>query len=838
MADATQRFGDAKRSYPMVQTSSSQATTTAKSSIWFHLALTAGFALLVYRSALIPSQILLTSDDNIGAMAMRKALLPGGLFRAWDDSVLSGQPSLLNLSWTNLVLWLLPVRVFQNIIHALDLMIASLCLGLFLRERGVRWVAAAVGALTAFWLGSTFFLTYAGHIGKFGVVMFAAVAVWCIECAARRRSWAWAVLGGGALGAMFLEQADVALFFAMVLGPYAIFATWRESGFQIKEHLRVVLPVAAFALIIGFRAIWLARAFFSLDASAEAPPENRQQVWSYCTQWSWPPSETLEWVAPGYFGWSSGDPSGPYWGRLGRSDDWEKTRQGFPNFKLETHYLGAIPLVLVALALYLAFLLRAVARPDVVFWTLAAALTFMLGLGKFTPLYRLFFELPGMSSIRAPVKFMQVTQFALGVLAALGLEGLLRVVTAPDKSRLPAARFAWFERTAGVLGGLMLLGAAGLANSSSAAIQAMAHQGWGQAATIMVDNRISGLVHGGLMLLGAGLGVALLVRIRKADLAERLAWLLVAVVAADQLALSGRYVKTVGAEGYAAANPATNFLKKEIGQQRVFLTTQGNFYGQWLTVLFPYHSIPTYNVAQIRMPADYQQFLDAMGQDLPRLWQYFAVGMVMGPSGIWPELQNKEPFRGRFELAYAYNVAPRGAGVDVIPAAANRPGQHVVVRHLAPAARFALLGRWEGLTTPALLQRLRNPATIPLQQAFVAPDVAARLPASGTNGPVGSVQVESYQPGHMVLKVSADQPTILRAADKFSPFWRARVDGVPVDVFRCDHVFTGCALTAGSHTVELEHRPPLHTLWLQLGGMAACAGAALFLFLRRRMVVA
>lgn len=774
----------------------------------------------------MPGQILFTTDDNVGAIATRASMLPEGFWRTWYHPILAGQPMLLSFNWTNLLLMLLPVKLFHNLIHAIDLFIASWALALFFRERGVRCSAAAVGSLTAFWLGSTFFLTYAGHIGKFGVVMFAAVCLWCIEVAAKRKSMAWAMMAGGAMGFMLHEQADVALFFALVLGPYALFAVWRESGPDVKALARVVLPVVVLALVVGFRAIWMARAFFSLDASMEAPPEDRQQVWSYCTQWSWPPEETLEWIAPGYYGWRSGEPTGPYWGRLGRSDGWEQTRQGFPNFKLETLYLGAFPVVLACLSLYLAFGVRRWDRPDVVFWSLAALITFVLGLGKFTPVYRLFFELPGMSSIRGPVKFMQVTQFALGILAAFGLEGLLRLALAPDKERLPAARFALFQRSVWIAGGLLLLWGMAQAVSGPAVLQKIAAAGWGQFAVVIAENRVRALVHGGLMLLGAGGLVMVLLRVRQVVLIQRLAWVAAAVMAVDQLAVSHRYVQAVKAEGFIVDNPATAYLKQELGPQRAFLASQGSFYNQWLTVLFPYHGISTYNVAQIRMPKDYEQFLNALGQDLNRLWSFFAVGQVLGPAGIWPELQNNPPFKGSFELGFAFNVAPRGAGVDVITATASRPGQHVIVRHTGPADRYAVVGHWEAAEGEAALQRLRDPAFQPLQQVVVPGEVAARLPAPGAPGRAGGVQVEELASGYARLKVTADRPAILRASDSFSPFWRASINGQPADTFRCDYVFTGLLLPAGLHTIELEHRPPMGTFWLQLAGLAACGLAA------------
>lgn len=830
MADATACFKEVNNIMGAVtRHKEKKAAMESRWPGWPLVALVVLFALLVYRDALLPSAILHTSDDNIGAMATRKALLPEGFLRAWYPPGMAGQPALLNISWTNLVLWLLPVRLFQNWIHALDLIVASLALGCFLRERGTHAAAAAVAALTAFWLGSTFFLTYAGHIGKFGVVMFAALALWCVESAARRRSLAWALLGGGAMGCMFLEQADVGLFFALVLGPYAVFAVWRESGFAFREHLRVVLPVAVLALVVGFHAIWMARTFFALDASVEAPPEDRQQVWSYCTQWSWPPEETLEWIAPGYFGWRSGEPTGPYWGRLGRSDGWAETRQGFPNFKLENLYLGAFPVALALLAIVLALGAQKMARPDVVFWLVAVALTFVLGLGKFTPLYRLFFELPGMSSIRAPIKFLQVTQFALAILAALGLDGLLRCMRSSLREGLAPIRLTGFQRGIWLAGGLLLLLALGQAASSSEQVQKIASAGWGQAAVIIAENKVSALLHGGFLVLGVAGWLTLVRRARSEETLTRLAWLVVVVVAVDQLLISHRYVQTVKADGYITNNAVTDYLKRELGSQRVFLVSQGGFYNHWLSVLFPYHDVTPYNVTQIRMSKDYEQFMEVMGQDLVRLWPFFAVGQIMGPSGLWPELQRNEATRGHYELGLAYNVAPRGDGVDVISATPSRPGQHVIVRNRGAADRFALVGAWESLEGNAALQRLRDPAFRPLEQVVVPSATGTSLPASSAPGRAGTVRIDEYQPGYARLTVSADRPGILRASDSYSPHWRARLNGEPSATFRCDYIFTGVAVPAGLHTLELEHRPPLTTLWLQLAGFAVCAGALLAL---------
>lgn len=778
---------------------------------WVLLALAFGMALLVYREALLPGRILATSDDNIGAMALRARWLPGGFWRAWDDSVLAGQPAFLTLNWTNLLLWLLPLRLFQNAIHGIDLALASVAMGLFFRARGIRLAPAILGALTTCWLGSTFFLTYAGHIGKFGTVLFAAIALWCIEEMARRRSAAWGILAGAACGAMFLEQADVAVFFALALGPYALFAVAREQARQPAAWLRTLVPMGAVALLVAVRALWMAASFFAFE-TADRPAETREQVWDYCTQWSWPPEETIEWIAPGYFGWRSGEPAGPYWGRLGRSTGWESTGQGFPNFKLETLYIGVIPIALALAGVVLGLRQRDRMRGDILFWSVAAVSTFVLGCGKFTPLYRLFFELTGVSSIRGPVKFMQVTQLALGVLAAYGFNHLL--TGRADAALRAAQRYALYWAAP------LLLWALWLSATADAATQSFSAAGWGTIAAVIVENRMWSVGHAGFLLLL----LALLLWLMRARPAPVWSWALLAVVAVDQWVVSRHYVKTVPAQGYIETNPVVDYLKPRMGAQRLFLFSQGSFYNQWLSVLLPYHGISTYNVAQMRMPEDYREFLAAMGNKVDQLWRHFAVGYVMGPAAVWPQLENDPRTHGQFRLEYAFNVFPNAGGVAVVPGTEQQRGQHILARYLAAAPRYALVAGWEPADPSGTLARLASPQHVPLERVLVPP--AAQLPASEGKGLSGSVDVLAYEAGRVTLRVATDVPAILRAGEKFTPYWRARVDHQPVPVFRCDHIFTGLLVGPGLHTVELEHRPPRLTLGLQAVGLLAALGAA------------
>lgn len=379
--------------------------------------------------------VLLTTDDNIGELYQRKAIMPGAFWGAWMDMPLLGSRSLLPLNWTNGLMFLLPVKTFTNWLHAVDLSIGAFFLALFLRENRLKLTACLMGGLVAYWLGTNFTLTYAGHIGKFGILMWAAVFLYCTARFINTQNRRWNLLAGGCIGMMFLEQVDVAILFSMCLGLYML-VSYRLALASWGRAAAAAVWVIGLAVLMSIHP--LKEAYVTIlnppgveDAEAEKTP---QEQWNFITQWSWPPEESMAFIAPGYTGWRSGEPEGPYWGRMGRTPGWEQHRQGFRNFKLENTYLGIFPMALAVWAAVRAFKRRKddPASNEVLIWTGLAILTLWLSFGKFTPLYRLFYSLPFLGSIRNPNKFIQIFQLAVGVLAAYGWHAV--VSGCPDET--------------------------------------------------------------------------------------------------------------------------------------------------------------------------------------------------------------------------------------------------------------------------------------------------------------------------------------------------------------------------------------------------------------------
>lgn len=758
--------------------------------------------------------ILFTTDDNIGHIAGYKSMLPDGLTSGmWQDSPLLGMPATASpLNWSNFWLSILSSRSFTNSFHLLSLLAGSVALGAFLFRKKLSTAAVLLGVLTVFWLGSNLTLVYAGHIRKFSILFLFCANLLCLDLLFEKKRWSWAVISGFLLGLMFLEQQDVALFFGIFLGAYAVFL-WSESGEKLRGVFRL-LPVPVIALLIA--AGTLSSSFKqNISDAAGSSANNSPEQWDYCTQWSFPPDEMIAFIAPGYTGWRSGEPDGPYWGRMGRSAGWEQTRQGFMNFKLEDTYLGVIPAVFAIFALLACR--RDPNRRTIWFWGGAALAALLLSFGKYTPLYRLFWQLPVIHDIRNPNKFLQVFQAGLGILTAFGADLFFKKAAA---EKTPAVSRLFWGLT-GVFGLLVLF-----AVSRDGDAGGLLSAGWPQQAVqVIVKNKAAALWR------AAGLTavLAFVVSVYKFRTLEKLrpfkkslAALLVLAVAADAKMLSIHYVKTLP-ESYIAANRVTSYLKNSIGDQRVVMATQEGFYNLWLTFLFPYHQIPAFNFTQMpRMADDYKIFLEAVGGNPLRMWQLSAAGFLLGPSAIERQLPS-----GSFQRVLSFNLNPAPDGNFTVQE--SSAGQHAVFRMLSPSPRYALIGGCEKLDDKAALAKLASRDWKPFDKIILPLGNSVSDP--GGHGFCGTVEIIESRPGRVCLKVNAETPGFLRAADKYDPDWKAYVDGAPAEMLRADFIFQAVYIPAGSHQVELRYRPENRFLPAQFAGMAVVAIAAIGLIL-------
>jgi hypothetical protein len=817
----------------------------------FFLVLFAVVAAIVFHALWSPGAVLMSSDDNVGLLRNNQRMLEASAVHPWAGEALWGMPTMSMVRPGYFLLKALPATVFMNGFHGFCLALAAWWLALYLRDKGLRPAACAFGGLVAFWVGTNLTLTYAGHVGKYGTLVFLALATFALGRWGKTGRMAWSVVAGAATGAMFLEQADVALFCALLLVPVGLFEAFRATGGKIAALAKQSWGAALAAVLLAGGASLAAKGS-GVTESTDA--QTSAERWAYITQWSQPPDESLDFIAPGWTGWRSGDEQGPYWGKMGRSEGWEQTRQGFMNFKLENVYVGAIPLLFAVLGLAAAFRRRRddETAPTVFLWGGLCVLALLLAFGKYFPLYRPLSLLPGFGSIRNPNKFIHFFQMAWGVLAAFGLEAALRM------EGRALRKWRW---GAGLAAGLFLLSALALWADLGTGAERLAAQGWGALGHAIQWNKAFAVTYAGLALL-AGMGILWMLSagffhaVEKsfpqrgkngADFPQRGkivstawktwgAWIPALVVLFDAaVILAPHYIQTMP-PGYVAENDLVRYLKRETGPNRTAMATQDGFYNLWLTYLFPYHGIPSVNVTQLpRPPADYTAFWGAV-KDPVRMWQLTAVSHVLAHGPVAAQLLANPAWAAQLEPAWAYQPVDDGqggVGTRSVPLNAGAPEVVLKMKKIPP--RVAAISAWRTVSDEEALRTLADPAFVPFSSVLLAPGSEVTDPPPGDSGPRPEVNITRLIPGRYEFTVANRGPVVVRVAEKYDPNWKATVDGQSAPVLRCDYMFQGIALKeAKTHTVALEYAPSSFPILLQWIGILAGVGAALSLVLPRR----
>ena len=828
-----------------------------KSNRWQGIVLLALFgvvALLVFHALWKPGTVLLSSDDNVGLLRNSQRMLENSVVHPWIGEALWGMPAMSMVRPGYFLLKAFSAETFMNAYHGLCLALAAWLLALYLKDRGLRVAACVFGGLVAFWVGTNLTLTYAGHVGKYGLMPFLALAVFALGRWGGTRKPAWGVVAGAAAGAMFLEQADVALFCALLLAPLGLFEAARAAGgWKPAALAKQAWGAALAAALLAGGASLAAKGSGVTEATDTQTPEER---WAYVTQWSQPPGESLDFIAPGWTGWRSGDEKGPYWGQMGRSEGYEQTRQGFMNFKLENVYVGAVPLLFAVLGLAAAFRRR---REDpetaaaVFVWGGLCLVALLLAFGKFFVLYKPLSLLPGFGSIRNPNKFIHFFQLAWGVLAAFGLDAALKLE--------PRAARKWIWG-AGISAAVCLLSGLALWTDLAAGAARLAAAGWGPAGRAIQWNKAFAVTYaGGAFLLGAGI-LWLLVRAKNTENGRDgarpsrkpgtggttsvssdgwrrvawAAWLPALVVVFDAaVILAPHYVQTMPA-GYVADNELVRYLKREVGPNRTAMATKDGFYSFWLTYLFPYHGVPTIEVTQLpRPPADYAAFWSAV-RDPVRMWKLAAVSHVLAHGPVAKQLLANPEWARHLELAWAYQPFDDGnGGVGARSVKPSLEAPEVVLKFKQRPPRVAAVGSWRVAADAEALEMLAAPHFIPYESVLLAPGSEVCAPPAGDPGPPPEIEIKKIVPGRYEFAVKSHGPVVVRVAEKYDPNWQAAVNGESKPVLRVDYMFQGIALEeARTHEIVLRYAPSSLPLWMQGVGILAGLGAAVWLLVSRR----
>ncbi len=739
-------------------------------------------AALTFRCVLEPNQVFSASDLNIGRLAAIERGLPSSFSGSYSAGPVMGGSAIASMRVFNLLLWLMPLELFANTFYGLVLLVGSIAMVWFLRIWGRSWLASVFGALIAFWFNSVT-LASGGHAYKMEVLAFSVLGLCLIEKSVRsaspRKAVGFAMLAGLSVGIMMIEQQDVALLAGLFIGPYALLRLIQTHRKSVSRWVGLLVPIAVVALLLSGGTVL--KSYRRNIVGAASVQGDSNEKWNYVTQWSMVPSELPDLIAPGWSGWSTGNPEGPYRGKIGRSAEWETTKQGFQNFRLDSIYMGIVPFLLAAFGGWAALRFRKGEEGTaILFWCVAALVGLVLAFGKYSLLYKWFFQLPLFGDIRAPIKLLDNFQICLAIVAAYGLDRVLA-----DGKAAKSPKVFWIACCA--FFGVMLLAGLKLLAFPNALKTALAELGLDRFADVIVENTANAWFHAATMSLICG-GLVFLVwkGVAKAK------WVLpafVAVVAIDSLMLTSHYFRADDIAPLKKGNVLVNYLKEHQGDERAYYVDQSGIYNQWLASDGPYHKLKLFNIWQMpRMPVEYKAYLGTVGRNQIRLWQLSAVKHVAAPAQIMQQLEQNPELKKQFKPVLSYKV-PTAQGM--------RPD--VLLEFTGSIPRLALFRNWESVPLEQHCERLVSPLHDPGTTLLVTAD--SQLPPQAGNG--GFVPLNGALSNKAAsVDVLAETPSIVRFSQRHEPGWRVFVDGEEAELLKVDYLSMGVAVPPGKHAVE------------------------------------
>jgi hypothetical protein len=688
----------------------------------FFLALSAG----IFAPALFGGKMLWGADIQTLEFPFKIAAhrsLAAHEWPFWMPELLGGMPgiaasNLVFLYPSELAICLLGLPAYSGfgIDSALQIFLAGTGMLLFLRRQGLSPAACLMGGVFFALSGTQVSLLYAGHINNIKAYAMIPWAFWAAHKGFSERSaFGWG-LCGAALALQILGLGlQIYAYTILALAAYGLWLAQAEGGGAWKRALGGYLLAIFFSALLSAPQLWL---------SLQYKPYSWREGFSYeaFTSWSFHPKESLGWIVPGYYGWR------------------EPTYHGDWPFCLTTEYFGLMPW---GLAFAAAGLLLRQRKGLARFMVFLAVASFLIGLGKWTPIHLLFYHLPIYSGFRTWARFLCLLTFAVCVLAALGWDALWQGAPQQRRTALKGA-LAFCALALG-----LALAALALAASSKPGALELARASGSKALCLSLI--LAGFFWASSRKLGLGLGLALALGLHVYDASEML----------------GRYLEFRNPAEFTTAPAFLSALPTPLGQEPWRLASLPGVWAQNSSVIFGYEDLMGYHGVQMAGPIKIQDAMQKRQMD-------------------WLSMMNVRYLLSSSPITGLPLIADGATKIYSNPSVLPRAWLVANARKVADEdAAYAALG---------------DPGFSARDQVLLTQDAA--LPGGKA---LGSVQWSSRGRNHFELNVQAAQDSVLVLSNFWYPSWKAEVDGIPSPILKADAALQGLRLNAGAHVIRFYY---------------------------------
>lgn len=684
-------------------------------------------------------------------------------------------------------------------------------------------ISSVIAGIIASLCGWTITFPMVGLTARAWLLSWMLLSVGLVHYGHRTKKWFPYMLAGGFLGMAITDSPDVGILAVLCCSFYFILYHFPSRvAFQKNAILKTIGKFFIYAIFCALMANQTVLNMFELYVkpassvtAAEKSSSADEKSYEWATQWSLPVNETWSLIACDFHGVSSRSESNPYWGRMGRSAGWEEQHQGYRNFKMAGYSLGTVPFILILYGWILSR--RQEIGKRIRFYTLngMALLCLALSWGKYFFLYRLFYELPLMGSIRNPEKWM--CGFFVFIILAIATSFdfiLSRAQSADTAQRKDSSKRLWVVATA--LPILLCFNVVSLLNKAPF-IQHLNSEGFGAGADTVYANTLHTLLLALFCATVAGVTISLMLIQRQKFWIPLVSAVLISLSITELSQAAKPYVTPYQYRHLLEKNELIDLLKAESPNNRIkVLPAQdpmlNNFRLSWLRA----QGFSLFDPVSVRnMPSDYTLLFNQLQTRPSTLWKLGALRYFICTPQIAEQLQKQFPAQFAQTTLFTFTQTAKGIiHPKIITSLPANNFYFVLLEHLdafeyvriSKATQSVPLG--PNSQKDALTALKRNNPNEWVDTIECSDSIAIRLPENFSS----KITILNKQPAELRMKTESSIESFLIVAEKFDQQWIAEIDGEKVPLYRADGILQSIKLPAGNHEVVLRYQPPKLTL--------------------------
>lgn len=697
--------------------------------------------------------------------------IAGGELPLWNPFIFSGTPFIAGIQSAifypvNILYLLFETPFAVNLSIAIHCFLASLFTYLFARYIVIGRAGSILSAMTFAYGAPYFFHIYPGHLSNFSTMVWLPLMLLGVEAFLRKKEMRYALLAGIPLSIQVVAGHPQYLFYSTIaVSLYFLIHLIIMKELRDVPYLLVGLSV--FALTgLSLSAIQLLP---TLELTKYSVREALTYEW--VSEFSLPPEKLITLLLPDFFG---NMVDAPYWGK---NYLWEMSV-----------YLGVIPLAMLA-----AGVIFERTRPVLVFSLIAAA-SLILALGKYTPLLMVLYDyVPGFAMFRGLSKFVFIFAFASSMIAGYGLE---KVVSLAEGKSPKIQYLSSILVTTGLV--FISLGIVGhlygyefwkaiiegyiRGEDRYEPLPPLTDEFFNGARKVIfiafLKTSILSILLGGLLFI--------LPRVKKLPI-QSLIMSVLALTVIDLWTFGSRYVITFDPKAVSMDTKLKTFLKSN---KEPFRVATPIFHLLNMGMLEGIENVGGYDAIVLK---DYSEFVN------------FAQGLPVDEPNIAMTIRGVSPTLDLLNVKYYVLEPTMNIPLPDFDLAFQNDRYKVYRNNKALPRSFIVHDAWVIKDKEAVLRQMASPGFSPTSYAIVE-EAVDTLPFNRTiQSPLPTIIEHSLN--RVTIEANPKEPGLLVLADTYYPGWKAFVDGKETKIYRANYVMRGVHVPKGQHVIQFRYDP-------------------------------